>query len=168
MIFIPLFCFFGNFCFIFGIEAGAFHFQDFQVTIDFTVQERPTAIRSSIHQLKTRRRREQQYVDDNLFNHKSRTAMMVKWQVGADHRSQRLSSLLHSGRTRTPVLMSGTVGPLYVRLKLKRQHQITHNLITTYCLTITHNIFAYCKIKSTLFSSTKSYCMRLGKSAYGV
>ena len=28
--------------------------------------------------------------------------MMVKWQVGADHRSQRLSSLLHSGRTRTP------------------------------------------------------------------
>ena len=56
-----------------------------------------------VHQLKmTRRRREQQYVDDNLFNHKSRTAMMVKWQVGADHRSQRLSSLLHSGRTRTP------------------------------------------------------------------
>ena len=74
-----------------------------------------------IHQLKmTRRRREQQYVDDNLFNHKSRTAMMVKWQVGADYRSQRLSSLLHSGRTRTPVLMSGTVVPLYVRLKLKK------------------------------------------------
>ena len=76
----------------------------------------------------TRRRREQQYVDDNLFNHKSRAAMMVnvatammqQRQVGADHRSQRLSSLLHSGRTRTPVLMSGTVGPLYVRLKLKR------------------------------------------------
>ena len=25
----------------------------------------------------TRRRREQQYIDDNLFNHKSRAAMMV-------------------------------------------------------------------------------------------
>ena len=55
----------------------------------------------------TRRRREQQYVDDNLFNQKSRAAMMVnvatammqQRQVGADHRSQRLSSLLHSGRT---------------------------------------------------------------------
>ena len=46
--------------------------------------------------------------------------MMVKWQVGADHRSQWLSSLLHSGRTQTPVLMSGTVVPLYVRLKLKK------------------------------------------------
>ena len=58
----------------------------------------------------TRCRREQQYIDDNLFNHKSRAAMMVnvatammqQRQVGADHRSQRLSSLLHSGRTRTP------------------------------------------------------------------
>ena len=55
----------------------------------------------------TRRRREQQYIDDNLFNHKSRAAMMVnvatammqQRQVGADHRSQWLSSLLHSGRT---------------------------------------------------------------------
>ena len=55
----------------------------------------------------TRRRREQQYIDDNLFNHKSRAAMMVnvatammqQQQVGAEHRSQRLSSLLHSGRT---------------------------------------------------------------------
>ena len=58
----------------------------------------------------TRRRREQQYVDDNLFNQESRAAMMVsvatatmqQRQVGADHRSQRLSSLLHSGRTQTP------------------------------------------------------------------
>ena len=60
-------------------------------------------VRSSIHQLKlTRRRREQQYLDDTLFNQKSRTAMMVIRQVGADHRSQQLSSLLHSGRTRIP------------------------------------------------------------------
>ena len=58
----------------------------------------------------TRRRREQQYIDDNLLNQKSRAAMMVNMatatmqqrQVGADHRSQQLSSLLHSGRTRTP------------------------------------------------------------------
>ena len=68
----------------------------------------------------TRRRREQQYIDDNLFNHKSRAAMMVnvatammqQQQVGTDHRSQRLSSLPHSGRTRTPVLMSGTSAPV--------------------------------------------------------
>ena len=72
----------------------------------------------------TRRRREQQYIDDNLFNHKSRAAMMVnvataimqQQQVGADHRSQRLSSFLHFGRTRTPVLMSGTSAPVYVQL----------------------------------------------------
>ena len=44
------------------------------------------------------------------------TAMMQQQQVGADHRSQRLSSLLHSGRTRTLVLMSGTSAPVYVQL----------------------------------------------------
>ena len=73
----------------------------------------------------TRPRREQQYIDDNLFNHKSRAAMMVnvatammqQQQVGADHRSQRLSSLSPTlDGLEPPVLMSGTSAPVYVRL----------------------------------------------------
>ena len=42
-----------------------------------------------------------------------------KMVVGADHCSQQLSSLLHSGQTRTPVLMSGISAPVCVRLNWK-------------------------------------------------
>ena len=75
----------------------------------------------------TRRGREQQYVDDNLFNQKSRAAMMVnvatammqQRQVGADNRSQRLSGSALSPTLdgpEPPVLMSSTSAPVYVRL----------------------------------------------------
>ena len=40
--------------------------------------------------------------------------------VGFDHRPWRLDSLLHTGRTQTPVLLSGTSAPVCVcTVKLK-------------------------------------------------
>ena len=49
-----------------------------------------------------------------------KVAIMKQQQlVGVGSRSQRSNSLSHTGRTQTPVLLSGTSAPVCVQLKLK-------------------------------------------------
>ena len=69
--------------------------------------------------------------------------------------------LSHTGRTQTPPFCCPVVPLPYVRLKtekMARDNYTIQSLLTV--LTITYNIPAYYRIKSTFLPLTNSYCMR--------
>ena len=75
--------------------------------------------------------------------------------------SQRSNWLSHTGRTQTPPFCCPVVPLPYVWLKtekMARDNYTIQSLLTV--LTITYNIPAYYRIKSTFLPLTNSYCMR--------